>query len=371
MPSLKAAGRRDVGADLIRLLALSFVLGVHFYTHCDIYNAAYSAPASFAVVILRTALTPALSLFIMLNGYFQRRKTVSASYYLGILKLLELYIICAVVELIYRHFFFGEELSARSFFGAIVNFTASDYSWYILLYLGLFLLIPFLNLMYNSISCRGHKRILIFSLFVLSALPFSALNAFVNLCPYWWQRIWPLMFYFMGAYFGEYHPHVGAKKALVWFFSALLIFSAFNFFVYSDASPVSVNYAQAFLYSHESLQNAVLTPLLFLLITNLDFSNCPQSLSSALATVSKYSYGVFLFSSMTDSFIYQWLCILIADNRLRILLFLPGIIISGSLALLLTWLADKLVNLIDSFIRPLAAHFFSWLYHILAPDAVE
>ena len=370
MPNTPARAR-EVNPDLIRCIALFFVMGVHFYTHCDIYNAGFTGIGAVVSEFARTSFTPALALFLMLSGYFQRGRKLSARYYLGILRLLEMYLICAVLDLLYSHFWLGTELTVRSFFGSIVNFTASEYSWYILLYGGLFLLIPFLNLMYSSLSCRGHKRILVFSVAALSCLPFSALNAFVSLCPYWWQRIWPVMFYLMGAYIGEYRPQPGVKKCGLWLLAAWCVFSLYNFFVYSPASPVSLPYTQAFLYAHESLQNAVLSPLLFLFVLNLDLSRCPAWLARLTEAVSKYSYGAFLFSSITDSFIYGWLSALVPEAARRLILFPLALPVSYALAVALSAAADRLVSVIDRVIRPAVEKLVTWAYRSLAPDAAE
>lgn len=361
MPNTPAKPR-EVNPDLVRVTAMLCVLGVHFYTHCGIYNAEYTGVVAFFSQVLRTSFTPALALFLMLTGYFQRGKKLSARYYLGILRLLEMYVIVAAAEALYRRFYLGEALTARSFIGSLVNFTASEYSWYILLYGGLFLFIPFLNVLYSSLETRGHKRILILSVTLLSCLPFSALNVFVNLVPYWWQRIWPIAFYFMGAYMGEYRPAPGVKKCTAWFAAALLVFSTFNFFVYSPASPVTVHYVAATLYSHEGLQNAVLSPLLFLLVMNLRLDGAPGWFKRGAATVSKYAYGAFLFSSMTDSFVYGILTGLVPTVETR-MLFLPvALPISLALSVLAAALADKLVSLIDRAVRPVAEKAAEWAY---------
>lgn len=353
MPNTPAK-KREVNPDLIRCIALFYVMGVHFYTHCDIYNAGFTGFTAFFSELLRTSFTPALALFLMLSGYFQRGKRLSARYYLGILRLLEMYLIVAVLEALYRRFYLGDALTLRGFVGSVVNFTASEYSWYILLYGGLFLFIPFLNVLYDALGSRGHKRILILSVTALSCLPFSALNVFVNLCPYWWQRIWPVAFYLMGAYVGEYRPAPGAKKCALWFASALLVFSGFNFLTYSPVSPVALNPVAANLYSHESLQNALLTPLVFLLVMNLRLDGARPWFKRLTAAVSKYSYGAFLFSSVTDSFVYSLLTAMVESVPLRLAFMPVALPISYALAVLASALADRLVNILDRAVRPLA-----------------
>ena len=222
-------GQRSMNMDIIRCLALFFVLAVHFCTHCNIYSAGYTGSAAFLAELLRTFYVPALGLFLMLNGYFQYKRTVSASYYLSILRLYEMYVLCSVLNLLYSRFYLGMDLSLKDMLSALVNYSAGEYSWYILLYNGLFLLIPFLNLSYNGLAYRGQKRVLILTLFFLSALPASFLNAFVSLNAYWWQRLWPILFYFMGAYMGEYQPRLAPRKAAALFFGVLLAFTCYNF----------------------------------------------------------------------------------------------------------------------------------------------
>lgn len=363
--------QRDPNLDLVRCIALFFVMAVHFCTHCNIYNAGYTGFSAYITEFLRTMYVPALALFLMLNGYFQSKKKLTAKYYLGILKLYEMYILCAVLNMLYSHFYLGEQLTLRTFFSGIVNFTASEYSWYVLLYTGLFLIIPFLNIIYNSLSCRGHKRILIFTFFFLSSLPFSFLNAFTGLYCYWWQRIWPISFYFMGAYVAEYRVKLSGKHWGLMLLGANALFAAYNYFFYHDSSPLFGIATRSFLYAHEGLQNAVLTPLVFLFALDVKLDTCPKKLLGFMKAVSDYSYGAFLFSSITDSFVYGWLNRWVPNIGRRYLFFAIALPISYLSAVGLSAVFDKVIKLIDKLIRPIAAKFISWLYTLMAADALE
>lgn len=364
-----STAKRDINLDALRCLSLFFVLAVHFLTHCGIYDAGYTGVAAFLSDTLRNFYAPALGIFIMLNGFLQFRRKLSSSYYLGILRLLEMYMVCAAAHILYNILYLGIDMSLKDILSTLLNFTAGEYSWYILLYNGLFLMIPFLNLSYNAIEHRGQKRVLILSLFFISALPFSFLNAFFSLSAYWWQRIWPLMFYFMGAYFGEYRPRLPAKKAGLIYFAVLMLFSVYNFLLYNPNSPLFGISTRSFQYAHESLQIAVMAPLLFLWIMNIDMSGCPAAVEKVLSVISRYTYGIFLFSSLTDAFLYLWLCRLIPDVGMRYLAFPIAVPISYASAVFLAFLADKVVNLIDRPIRPVAKWITSTLYRLTAPDA--
>ena len=366
-----ASKKRDPNLDFIRCIALFFVMGVHFCTHCDIYNAGYAGFIAFFTDTLRTMYVPALALFLMLNGYFQSKKKLSAKYYLGILKLFEMYLLCSTLNMLYSHFYLGEELTLHSFLSGIINYTGTEYGWYVLLYFGLFLMIPFLNIIYNSLSTRGQKRILILTFFYLSSMPFSFLNAFTSTYAYWWQRIWPVTFYFMGAYAAEYRRELSGKKWGLKYLAVLLVFSAYNYFFYDMASPLYGITTRSFLYSHESLQNAVMTPLVFLAALDVKLDRCPAPITKFMECVSNYSYGVFLFTSITDSFIYGWLKHFVPVIGMRYLFFIVALPLSYVSAVFFAFLADKTVYAADRVVRPAAERFVSWLCRVIAPENEE
>ena len=57
---------------------------------------------------------------------------------------------------------------------SILDFSADSYAWYIEMYIGLFLIIPFLNILWNNLNDVGRKWLII-TLLGLTALP-SLLN---------------------------------------------------------------------------------------------------------------------------------------------------------------------------------------------------
>ena len=95
---------------------------------------------------------------------------------------------------------------------SILDFSADSYSWYIEMYIGLFPLIPFLNILWTNLKIR-EKKIFIFSLLFLTAVP-SLLNCWnllgeshlisVNpIVPDYWEILYPFTYYYLGAYMRE------------------------------------------------------------------------------------------------------------------------------------------------------------------------
>ena len=103
------------------------------------------------------------------------------------------------------------------------------------MYIGLFLLIPFLNLIYNNLGSKKHKIVLICTMLFLTSLPtivniynfrlgFSA-DMFFNdgelrnkILPFWWKSMYPVTYYFIGAYFSEYKPKIDRKLNILCFY---------------------------------------------------------------------------------------------------------------------------------------------------------
>ena len=58
-----------------------------------------------------------------------------------------------------------------NFIFGTLDFTGANYSWYIEMYIGLFLIAPFLNLAYNKLNSQKQKRILVITFVAISILP--------------------------------------------------------------------------------------------------------------------------------------------------------------------------------------------------------
>ena len=100
-------------------------------------------------------------LFLLLTGYLMRKKELSKKYYSGIKKTLSIYILASLACLIYKVLFLNMNYSLFGIIKDILGFSLAKYSWYIEMYIGLFLLIPFLNLIYNNLKTKKEKQTLI------------------------------------------------------------------------------------------------------------------------------------------------------------------------------------------------------------------
>ena len=247
------------------------------------------------------------------------------------------------------------EMTVRSFFGNIANFFGCLYAWYLMLYTGLYLLIPFLNAMYHSLETKRQKLLLIFSFFALSHLP-SIVDSYINFYSVWWKNLYPITFYLLGAYCSEYPP----KKPsfyFKWLAGLLVVFSIYDvFYLHGDGG-------RAPYYGNENYQVLLVCFLIFRGISSLDIEKLPSGFLKCTETVSKLSFYIYLLSGITDDILYPIVAANVADYYLNYGYFIPTAIISFTAAFLLSvplypigeWLSKHCIALVNRAIDKLAA----------------
>lgn len=187
-------------------------------------------------------------------------------------------------------------MSLRTVVSAVVNFQVHDYVWYVQLYFGLFLMIPFLNLLYHSCATKNIKLLLIVSFAALSVLP-SFLNQFIQIYSIWWMRLFPIPLYFVGMYLHEYSKPLPLRKLIPSFFIVMLIFSVLDMLLFSGSPELLLGVA------NEHYQIFVCGIFIFLIGLNIPTSKMGTVVRRIFAGISDLSYGAYLLSWISDSFI--------------------------------------------------------------------
>src|SRR5699024_2544206 len=108
----------------------------------------------------------------------------------------------------------------RDSLSQVFRFNEIKYAWYINMYIGLALLIPFLNRLWQGLTSRREFHFLLLVLFIISAIP-SFWNLVPNLqqtkvvyFPDYWRVTYPLLYYFLGVYIRRYAVKVSWKICL-------------------------------------------------------------------------------------------------------------------------------------------------------------
>jgi len=288
---------RSFAPDLIRAVAAIFVLGTHSFMYNGFYDAVFQGAGMTLAVFVRMAMITCVPLFIMLTGYLCLNKKFSAKYYLGIVNTLVLYVIASFGCVLYRVTLGGETISFLGTLRRILEYSAAPYGWYVEMYIGLFLLIPFINAGWSNMS-DTMKKVLIVSLVFISSL-YTVANRTYKLVPDWWSGLYPITYYVIGAWLRE-HPIKWRKR---WLLLGYLLITAVTVLVQFDIFGGGY-----FGWSPSNNRGSILimgeTVMLFSLFLNVKGEKWPRWTKWCVARVARLSFGIYLFSYISDMLIY-------------------------------------------------------------------
>ena len=343
--------------DIIRIFALLSVVSVHFFLNCGFYYEPVVGKRMFLMTTLRTFFMVCVPLFLILTGFLMGNKKLEKGYYPKIAKTLFVYIAASILCAIYKKLWLGQDIDTYKGISGIFDFTNASYSWYIEMYIGLFLLIPFLNGAYKSLESKKHKQILVITLLFMTALP-SVLNIFrfdslswwklpsgdyryVKIIPSWWQNIYPLTYYFIGCYIKEFGIRINKWLNVLLILLSAFLFGAFNFYRSYGGCFVSGIWQD-----WGALPNVIMTVLVFVFLLNFKLENAPSFTKKSLNIISDACLGAYLLSYIFDQHFYPYLNVKIPVMTDRINYFIPMVLSVAMCSLLLSIAIDLLYKLI-------------------------
>lgn len=324
---MKSAKERNLNLDLIRCVALLMVPCLHGFDHTGLYSSALNSIPGGIMMAGKMLITCAIPLYLLLSGYLCNRKALSARYYLGLIRILGIYLLCGVACLAFEQCSGIAHRSPAEMVSALVNFSCSDYAWYMLMYFGLFLMIPFLNMAYHGLKSQKQKLVLVATFFALSVLP-SLLNLYVQIYSLWWARLYPLCYYFTGAYLSEYMPKAKPGKWAAALLAFLAAYSVFFYFHYDANGAALIGVYQ------DTFPVYILSVLLFVILFCLPLDTVSGFVAALLRKVSDLTLPAYLLTWITDSLIYPRLMAAVPAGPARypwLLLTVPLSLVSALL----------------------------------------
>ncbi len=207
--SPQIAGGREPGIDLLRCVALLFVVGVHSF----LYNGFYSEPqvgsAIWPATSFRWLFFSCNGLFMMLTGYLKTTKPFSAKYYKSLVPIMVSYTLICLLTFPIRHTLLNEKKSLVEWLKLWIQF--GNYAWYLEMYIGLLLVSPALNFMMDALKPGRQQLGAVAVGLVLTALPTIT---DLNLVPDYWIALYPMTYYLIGAYIKRSQPKVRPASGL-------------------------------------------------------------------------------------------------------------------------------------------------------------
>lgn len=235
---------RNINLDIIRCCAFFLLVSIHFFLNTGFYNTVVDCNRMYIAMGIRTISMLCIPLFLILTGYLKVEKEYNKKYYSSLIKIIFVYILSMIFNYTFFHYYEQGNLTFASLIQDIFSF--KDSAWYIDMYIGLYLLSPFLNKIFLNSSVKEQK-ILIVSLFFIVSIP-SVLNIwnfnyglewfkhpymdsnYLKLIPNWWGLLYPLLYYFIGCYIKKNNIEIKTKKVCILFIASILISTLFNIY---------------------------------------------------------------------------------------------------------------------------------------------
>lgn len=360
--------KRDINVDITRIFAYFSVISVHFFLNSGFYNTPVIGERMTLMVYFRTLFMICVPLFLLLTGYLYSErnivinKTTIKKHITKLLKIVYTYLTSVFFICIFKKYYLGNSISIiKSTILNALNFT--EYSWYVNMYFGLFLMIPFLNMVWINIEDHEGHLILIGILMFLTMSP-SVFNiydlqtpmallkpwistTYTQIVPDWWTNLYPITYYYIGAYFRKYvnHKKYNTKKLFALLIITVLVFGSYNVW-----RCYSIKFIKG-LWCHPwgSFQNTTMSVLCFLIINSIECNL--EKYNRVLVKISELSFGAYLLSWIPDKMLYPLLSAHEPNMVLRFNYFPIIVPLVIMLSLGLSLLADTVINCMLGFIN--------------------
>lgn len=351
--------KRLSGIDAVRTAAILFVIVLHAITLSGVLDGARTWQWSLALYA-RQLTTAAVPLFLMLSGYLQRKKSFTLSYYKGILPLYLSYFVisalCMAAYAVSGAINGNMDLTFVTAVYKILNFSANGYAWYFEMYLGLFLLIPFLNMAYNCIATKRGKQILIGSLVFLTILPDtiagfspyydgSGSTVALNIFPDFFKAMYPITFYYIGSFIAEYKPRLSRVKRIL----GVLLVPLLPTVLIALYTHLRGGYAWYLLNGFQTITVLFTALAVFLALYDLEIKNSVAQ--KALSQIALCAFEMYLLSYLWDNLLYSILGLgqKLPAALLVLIVFTGSFLLATLLRLILQPISRWLLRIVDRF----------------------
>ena len=300
-PYIRNIDKRNFGMDVVRSVAVILVLSIHFF----LYNGYYALPQIGAKVWFvdwaRSFFFVGVPLFLMITGFLRGTKKLTLSYYLGIIPILLTWAIITAICIIFKIYYLDIHQSTILWIADIFNYKGATYSWYIEMYIGIFLLCPFLNRITEHMD-KKQFRILLGTMIALTFLPtltnrWGGIELNLNILPDYWMALYPFTYYFIGSYIRKFSVKLPLRTGILGALFFAMIKGSILYYTANGGifvERIGDGYSDIFV--------AGTSICLFLALYDLKTEN--RDLKRVFYHISKVSLAIYLISWIFDRILY-------------------------------------------------------------------
>lgn len=281
--------KRESGIDLVRIVGLFFVTGIHFFLYNGYYYEKQVGFAIFAADCAKWLFFSCNAIFMLLTGYLHWNRDGQGK---GILSVIVSYLVVCAVSIPVRIFYLHEHFTFWEWAEKIFSFSAAYYGWYIGMHIGLLLISPLLNTAIRHADDRQLLRITAGLFLATTAGSISDLTFF----PTWWAGAYPLTCYLLGACISRLKP-----KIFPWICFGICAFTSILMGLLT-VLPTDNTYSEGFSQGYGGFYITIMALSLFLGLYRLEVRGRAARLLRWLSGAFPEGY---LVSHLLDSWVYR------------------------------------------------------------------
>lgn len=309
--NLNQGSKRNLGIELLRIVSMFMIVVHHCLLHGGMLNNINLGSVNYnAAWLLNIVCLGAVNLFALTTGYVCIK---SKHRWSRILQLWLEVVFYSVLFTVIFSFATQGSVDMAVLIKAFLPVLGAKY-WYFSAYFGVFVFIPFLNILINNLSKKQHKQLIITGFIIFCIIPVFAANFGGDIFDLdrGYSMIWLMALYIVGAYICLYQADFKRHNTKFFFLGYLLC----TFLAWISMSLISfvtlhlfgeVRYAYIFLsYLSPLLTGA--SVCLFIFFAKLQI----QRGKNLIMKIASASFAVYLISEhpwirsqfITDRFIY-------------------------------------------------------------------
>ena len=279
---------RKYGIDLLKIFSIIGVIVLHIIsTNTMLLSFPQNDYRFWIIYIVNIFFYCSVNVFAMVSGYLlYKKKSLNSYRVFELLLTVTLYTI--VFSLLAKYCFPIQSASIDSVFMNITNMPNSSY-WYILSYLPILIISPFINKLINVLTVKQHKQ-----LCIILVLLFCVIQSFFDVDIFYvnngYSFLWLLVCYIIGAYICRENKKSTKKSnyILILFITILFLFTI-NFAIYKIAGK-----AILYLIKYNSPFYVILSVCLIFLLKDIDLSKSPKLIHNSIKNLSCVTIDVYL-----------------------------------------------------------------------------
>lgn len=340
---------RILGIDIIRCCAILFVIGIHTMGLLGMGGRLMVAPIELLTVSIYKLTWICVPLFLMLTGYLNYKKEASKKYFVSVLKTYLLFLLYSFIVIAFRILYQGETMTLFGILKVLANYTAQDRNWYMNMYFGLVIIIPFLNSAWKTYG-KKQKIIIISVLYLITSissyvqfLSRELLDFEIIIISSYWGGLYYIVYYFIGAFISEYKVKIN-KRIVFGLLSLVLILQSFLYYVLGHGATYNEVIINKFFWYYNPIVYIEAT-LFFLLFYDATIKN--KAVRTVISEISLSAFGMYLFSVITDT-----ICIKYFSQMLGNKPYLIVVAMMWTSSFVLSFISASIIRkTIDAFLR--------------------